>query len=232
MEAARFDHACVRAPCERKHTVAHFARRMRGPAESNGSSDSEDPLARFRGLTIRETLHALLESDPLGLAARAERALGATALFLDPQRVLHRVAARVAFELELRDGADFERWLEVLTTQSLGELLEEQRSEEARGIPNSQSEDGGYYAEFADATGIDVELVRLVCITVNNLDEPYRRAFRALAVERRSIDACVRDGLGTANQLEQRFREVGYRIALALVERYGDSTFSREDHGN
>jgi hypothetical protein len=205
---------------------------MRGSLESNGSPDSEDPLARFRGLTIHETLRALLESDPLSLAARTERELGARALFLDPQRVMHRLAARIAFEVELRDGAAFEPWLDGLTKQSLGELLEEQRIEEAQGVPNAQSDDCDYYRDLASATQIDVELVRLVCITLNELDEPHRRAFRALAVERKSLEACVRDGLGTTEQLEQRFREAGYRIALALVERCGNGSFPEEDHGN
>lgn len=205
---------------------------MRGSHATNGSSDSEDPLARFRGLTIHEALRALLESDPLGLAARADHALRSRALFLDPQRLVNRLVARVAFELELRDGSEFEPWVDGLTRQSLEELLEEQQAEEARGLPNAQSDDREYYRELAAATEIDIELVRLVCVTLNELDESHRRAFRALAVERKSLDDCVRDGLGSRERLEECFREVGYRVALALVDRYGDGTFSKEDHGN
>jgi hypothetical protein len=206
---------------------------MRGSTQPTGPSDlPEDPLARLRGLSIHEALRVLLESDPLGLAERAHKKLEADALFLDPRRAASRLAARVAFELELRDGLDLDVWIDRLTAQSLRELLEEQRAEEALGVPNSRSSDAGYYQLLAESTQMDVELVRLVCVTLNDLRDGHRRVFRALAVDHKSVETCAREGLGTSAEIVERFREAGDAVAMALVNRYGRDVFPKESHGN
>ncbi|MBM3976944.1 MAG: hypothetical protein FJ299_08140 [Planctomycetes bacterium] len=206
---------------------------MRGSTQPTGPADRpEDALARLRGLTIHEALRVLLESDPLGLAERAQRKLDAEALFLDPRRAASRLAARVAFELELRDGMELDAWIDRLTAQSLRELLEEQRAEEALGVPSARSSDAGYYRLLAESTQMDVELVRLVCVTLNELRDGHRRVFRALAVDRKSVETCAREGLGTSVEIVARFREAGDAVALALVNRYGRDVFPKENHGN
>jgi hypothetical protein len=207
---------------------------MGGFLESNGAKGpAEDPLSRFRGLTIHEALRAMLESDPLRLAPRIVGRIASRALYLDPKRAAIRLAARVAFELELHDGSTtIDAWLDELAETSLRELLEEQVIEESNGTASAHSKDAEWYRTLAHATGMDVELVRLVCITLNRLESTHRRAFRALAVERQSLDACARTGLGTRPELERWFSEAGHAIALALIDRYGQQVFPKEGHGN
>jgi len=153
----------------------------------------------------RELLAWLAAGDPLGIGRLGQRRLARAAYLLDPQRLFLRVLARVALEGASRHpprGRARARWLTQLVDESVFELLEEDRSEQAEGIEPAMPTDARYARVARELECSELE-ARKICVAYNALPTESRGMFQAVHVRQR--------------ELAQAARELGLELAAARL---------------
>jgi hypothetical protein len=173
--------------------------------ERTEQADARAPVAAcLRGTTARAILERLGNGDPLELERRCAERLRATGYLLHPLRLHLRAAARVAFAAARGyDGEPaLDRWLEERIDQAIHELLLEDADGERIALPPAGAGPATYYALIPPETGVAPGMARELCVRFNRLPARWRRAFRALVVEREAARAYARrTGLPTATAI-------------------------------
>lgn len=189
-----------------------------GPPRRN---DGDDPrIAILRDGTPSEILARLVETDSLGLEARAKDARERGAWLLAVERLRLRGAARVAFEARRRPSEEpLDRWIDRCVDSAVRELLSEQHEEELALTPVSESADAEFYRRIATAMEIELELARLVCARANALPYDRRRVFDALIVQRRTVDDLTRLGWGQPARLLELLEQAVLVITHSIDRR-------------
>lgn len=167
--------------------------------------------------TPQEVIRRLLATGSFGLEGRAERYLRETGYLLFPERFAARVLARVAFEAMSYAGAPLlGEWLDNCIEMAARDLCNEQFAEEALHLPVPRSADAEYYEQVSEATGFELELTRLVCLTVNHLPEEARRAWHSVVVRGKSINRYVAEGNGPPEHVQKLLGDTSRSILLVL----------------
>jgi hypothetical protein len=178
-----------------------------------------DRASLFAPSAPRELLARLLDGDPLGLEERARRHLEEQALLLDPERLFLRAVARAAFAGARRDGAaPSAAWLDDQVERAAADLRAEDRADERAGADTDPGE--ARYAFLAEALGVVPEVARRACVVFNDLPWRVRRAWWLAVVERRSLERCATEGLGTLEQVRAHLRRA--LLTLSMLEDPGE----------
>ncbi len=169
----------------------------------------------LRGDSPRKILERLTHGDALGIGPRTIDRLGDVGYLLDAERLMARVFARVAHDADLYEDESFGEWLDVRIDKSIRELVREDREEERRGeLPDPNDV---RYQFLTELLGLEAGLCRRASIAINDLDEPTRIAFTAVAMRGRTIQQCIESGLGTLEQIRERIR-----TAILAISRIAD----------
>lgn len=189
-----------------------------GPLRRN---DGDDPrISLLRDGAPSEILSRLVETDALGLEARASNARDQGAWLLDVRRLHLRAAARVAFEARRRPIEEpLDTWLDRCVESAVRELLSEQYEEELALTSVVESDDVEFYRRIAHAMEIEVELARLVCARANALPVDQRRIFDALILQRRSVEELTRLGWGPPAKLLELLEQAVIVITHSIERR-------------
>jgi hypothetical protein len=173
----------------------------------------------FATAAPRALLARLLDGDPLGLEQRARGHLEQQALLLDPERLFLRAVARAAFAGARRDDAELSgAWIDSQVERAAADLMDEDRAAERAGAATDPGE--ARYAFLADALGVVPEVARRACVVFNDLPRRVRRAWWLAVVERRPLERCVIEGLGTPQQVRADLRRA--LLTLSMLEDPGD----------
>ncbi len=196
--------------------------RREGTGETGKASDE----VRFPGSDILrggsppEILRRLHDGDPLDILPRALGALAREALLLNPKTFVEHCLARVAFESMFYEGSpSLGEWLDRCIIKSAKDLGISQYQEESRRLPVSESPEVEYYRLFSELSGIELELTRLVCLTVNNLPIDQRRVFYAVAIAGKTLNRYVAEGYGPPDKAREALRLASQAVLLAMEER-------------
>jgi len=87
-----------------------------------------------------------------------------------------------------------------------------------RSLPAEESEDGEFYALFAERTGIETGLARLACLALNDLPEETRLAFYAVGIEGKTVHRYVAEGHGPPDRVRSLLRSAALSVLLILEE--------------
>lgn len=167
----------------------------------------------------KEVLHRLLDGDPLRMADRCRLRMRKRAFFLNAERLHFKALARTAYASMGYEGHPaLGNWLEECIDQAMEDMRSEQYEEEFRSLPPEQSEDGDFYANFAEKTGIEVGLARLACLALNNLPEETRLAFQAVGIEGKTVHRYVAEGHGPPDRVRRLLRSAALSVLLVLEE--------------
>ena len=184
------------------------------PAGAEVSYPGSEILA---GKSPREILHRLVDGDPLHIAERSWKVLSEMALLLNPERYAHLSMARTAHAAPGYAGdPPLGEWLDGCARRAASDMLNDQWAEEHRGMPVSESPDAEFYAELARLAHVELELARLVCLTVNNLPDDQRRVFVAIVVEGKTIHRYVAGGNGPPDRVKDLLGKASRAVFLAL----------------
>jgi hypothetical protein len=205
---------------ELAETVAGEAPERLGSVESGagqrpGAARAEAARANWRtllaGASPREVLARLLAGDPLGLRGRVALALGDHGYVFDPDRVLLRVAARVArFSARYRGQPELDTWLRGNIDEALLELVEDDREGADAGAASS-------LAVLAQPLGLTAQTLHRATIALHTRTLEERRAFRRLVLEVAELDATARE-LGTSPTEAARAARRALEAVLAVAE--------------
>ena len=181
------------------------------------------------GVTVEDVVNELAETDVLGLRPRVRRVLRERCHLFMPERLWMRTVARAAYRgtagaIKRPDAA----WLELMVSDSLRDILGEDRREEQQLVPLDEYNQHDY-AMLTELLGIPQNRARLAAVRFNDLEFKRRRiAFRAVA-EGWSLDRCVQEGLGTRDHVESELR-----AALADISRTNEQPLDSrltDEHG-
>lgn len=188
-----------------------------GAAQRPGSNAGRAEAARanwrtlLAGASPREVLARLLAGDPLGLRARVAVALADHGYVFDPDRVLLRVAARVArFSSRYRGQPELDAWLRGNIDEALLELVEDDREGADQGAASS-------LAVLAQPLGLSAQTLHRATIALHARTLPERRAFRRLVLEVGELDLVARE-LGMSATEAARAARRALEAVLAVAE--------------
>jgi hypothetical protein len=97
--------------------------------------------------------------------------------------------------------------------------LEEQVSEEFHRLAVIESPELEFYTAVGRAIGTEPELARLACHRLNALTADARRVFRALVIERASVEDCSMRGWGDRQRILSLFESAVLDVSRAFDER-------------
>lgn len=161
-----------------------------------GDSGPELPNC-LRGDSADEILDKLAEGDPLGLERRVLKHLDREGLVLPPSRLIQLAGAQIAYEaLGYSGEVPLATWIEGSIRKAAAMLIDQQWSDERHGLPVIQCEDASYYRVFAELIGVEIELSRAMCCTINTLPDEARRVFHAVAIQGRTPASLAKEGCG------------------------------------
>lgn len=147
-------------------------------------------VATFFGARPRDLLARLLEDDPLDLELRCHQRRDQLAYVVARPRLHARSVARAAYAGSRYRGSPApDPWLERIIDNSLRELLEEDESGQRRSLPVEHPED---FEPLASVLGVDPAGARGVCVAFNQLVPDARRAFFAVGIGNRRLEAFAR----------------------------------------
>lgn len=179
-----------------------------------GERDRAEPAERAARLlagTPREILARIVPGDPLQIRPRVAGRVRGRALLLDTDRVLVRALALCARQADRWRGRPaLEAWLEACVDQAIDDLL----AEAPGGGTAAELPQPGVFELLAEPLGLDPPGMRQACARFNRLDEPVRRAFFALVLEGRDLDALARAAGVSATEVARRARR-GLDVFLA-----------------
>lgn len=89
-------------------------------------------------------------------------------------------------------------------------------------MPIELSDDHDYYVEVAKALQLDATLARTACALLNSLTFAPRRAFYALAIERRNVEECASLGYGSVDQVTAQFKQAVIALTRGFDRLSGD----------
>lgn len=158
---------------------------------------AEADCARFLDArTPKQLLEAFAQADPLGLFERCSRYSWDEALFLEPERLHHHAAARVAAMAPVRPPTlPLAEWLDGCIAFAARALVTQDQEDERAGNPLADPW-GARHSFICEALGRPAEDGRRACTAFNGLPSRVRRAFFALVMERKSVQECVDAGFG------------------------------------
>ncbi len=170
-----------------------------------------------------QVMDRLIETGAFHLEERAEHFLLKSGLLLFPERYAARVFARVAYEaMSYRGDPPLTEWLNFCLDKAGGELLREQFDEQARHVPIASSLDREYYEQVSEATGYELELARLVCLTGNRFDDDRREAGHACVVKGESVNRDVAEGNGPPEGVKELLTSATRTFLLVLAGSHGE----------
>ena len=163
------------------------------------------------GASPREVLARLLAGDPLGLRARVALALADHGYVFDPDRVLLRVAARVArFSARYRGQPELDTWLRGNIDEALIELVEDDREGSDAGAASS-------LAVLAQPLGLSAQILHRATIALHARPLEERRAFRRLVLEVGELDAVAHElGVSATEAARAARRALEAVLSVAL----------------
>jgi hypothetical protein len=168
------------------------------------------------GEDVHQVLHRVLEGDPLDLMGRCAAHLRAEGVLVYLTRLVHRAAARVAFDADLLDGSRIDGWLDDCVARSVVELMEEQQSEEWALVPPGESPDAPLYHRVSEAAGIPIALARVAVMAINRCPAAQRRSYHAVVLEGRALAACAHEWDIPPDRVRAQIGEVASAILMAL----------------
>ena len=174
------------------------------------------------GPDLKKTLGRLVHGDPLGIGPRTLEQLELQGYLLDPERVMARVFGRVAHDADLYDEneEEFDDWFLERVDRSIAELLRQDQEEELRGQPTEPNDIR--YQFLTELLGLEAGLCRRASIAINDLDEPTRKAFIAVAMRGRTLESCIESGMGSLEELRLRIRTATRAISRIVDDGEGE----------
>lgn len=183
--------------------------------DGSPSPAADDPSKLLHGGSPRQILGRLVDGDPLDLEKRCRTHLRHQGYFVDPDTVLHRSLARIAYDADLyRPERSIETFVERRVRKSVHELVEEQLGEELGDISPGRSTEWEYYRSIANAVSLPPDRARRICCALNALPVDARVAFHRVLVERAKLRA-VAEELGRPLEVVQHDIRAGL---LAIAE--------------
>jgi hypothetical protein len=165
-------------------------------------------------------LRRIVEGDPLGLRKQVFEELSRSAYFVNPDRVLHRALARVAYDArQYRGSPELASWLSARVRKAVDELLEEQQTEEFRVIPVETSPDAPFYVEFATRTQSSPAAARFACAILNRQSPHSRKVFHMLVLAKATPEDCAVAGLGAPAEVTDTLRRTMLQLGVAFEQR-------------
>jgi hypothetical protein len=194
--------------------------RRRDQRGGDAGGDQGSPIPEIlRGASPGEVLDRLSEGDPLGIWPLVSRDFEHNGWMLDAERTYFRALARTAYDAFFYDGRpELSVWLRAKVDRAIRELRSEQSHEESIGTSYADSPDAAWYERICQAMKLELELVRLACVTLNALPREDRQAFRAIALDGHTPEQLSIRGFGPPAEILERFRRAT-AAALEVLER-------------
>ncbi|MEO0649978.1 MAG: hypothetical protein AAFZ65_04805 [Planctomycetota bacterium] len=152
-----------------------------------------------------EVLRRIVDHDSIHLQSAVAPWLLEQCLLLDAERVFVRTATRIAYRASLGSepgAAARAAWYYERLDEAVGDCL---RQDEARLARSEFSREiFEEHAQFHWTFFVPEEAVLRAAVRFNGLPRLTRKSFFALLIERRSVDECVRAGLGPPERLRSR----------------------------
>ena len=161
------------------------------PFEEFEGAEEAEPFDIVLSPLVFERLERVTARAQGAVADMVATALRARALLLDPSRVSTGILCRMA----LYDGPVAkpahrtpieERWVAAAMQEELERDLEDERNK----VPIQAPVDSRF-AFLSGTLGVPMELARMACVTINQLEDRPRRAFFDLAVLLEPIEVAV-----------------------------------------
>jgi hypothetical protein len=169
------------------------------PLASSKSGDAgrrEPAQSLLAGPNEHDILRRITEDDPLWLRGRSDARMRALAYLIWLPRLELKSAARVAHAaLNYAGEPHLAEWLAFQVDLAIEDVLVEDRE----GLAEP-----GDYDFAATLWRTTPEVARRSIVAFNDLPFPARRAYWALAIDGRTIAACVGQGMGTKREIEAR----------------------------
>lgn len=137
------------------------------------------------GGSARSILASVVEGDPLGIRERCWQRILDEALFLDPNRLLVKACARIAYRAAhgSYDGVPpLAAWLAGRIDEAVADLRVDDLESERHGMPVS-GHDAPFFGHVAEVAEIELDLARRVCLVLNQLPLAQRLPFFRLVVQ-------------------------------------------------
>ena len=194
-------------PAARKSQVAGSpARRRRSRRDERAVIETAFENAEACGRFLdRKSPHELLDlfeaSDPLRIAERSSRYLWTEGLLLEPDRLTHKAAARIARHAHDRPRhVSLDRWLWSCLARAAADILHED-AERLASDTEVREPWAPQHVFIRDALGHDEVNALRVCAAFNRQRRLERQAFFALIMERRPVEEVLDAGFGPAKWL-------------------------------
>ena len=169
------------------------------PPSTASQVDSRAFLARLLGKSPSEVLSRITTGDPLDLQQVCVLRLRDQALLIDPDRLLEKAMAHVAFAASRTEEVDaVPEWLLGQVDVAIGSILTEDREQELQA-PGCPPPNRMHYRFIHLAFATEPGLVRSAAVQFNRLPISARRGFFRLLVDGLPVDECVRE-LGTTRE--------------------------------
>jgi DNA-directed RNA polymerase specialized sigma24 family protein len=166
----------------------------------------------------REILRRIGDGDPLEIIPRSIDYARELAVLIDARRLAIRAMARTAHAAPRYSGTPpLDEWLRKMIDISVNDLIREDREEERAGIPPSEPWDPRF-AFVSETFGVEPGAARRASIAFNVLPSDVRRAFFAIAVDRKKLNRYVAEGNGPPEKVRAHVR----RALEAISGHLGD----------
>lgn len=183
--------------------------------DARGGDESYPGRQLLGAGSARDVLHRLIDGDPMEIRPRCLARVRDGAWFVSLDRAHLRAVARVAYAARVYRGTPaLDEWLQERIDRSLEELVREEREEErAQTLPGLPIDP--LYKYVAAVLGLEIPLARRACVALNSLPLEVRRAFFAVALDRKSIRRYVAEGNGPPTNVQADLKTATDAIQVA-----------------
>src|SRR5262245_24123127 len=164
------------------------------------AADAVVLIRRMAGKPAGDVLARISNGDPLKLYPLCARRIRDTYFVLDPDRVFERLLPLVAVGIQVEAERCTEAgWLTGRVDRAIQALIDHDREEERRGVPDEDPEE--HFRVFVEALYLEPSLARLASVRLNGLEERVRKVFYLLLIEGRPLEEVLEAGLAPEERL-------------------------------